>query len=611
MTAPGFGRVVALVQQALRSPAFAVAALTIGAGSLRLFGLDGATPNPYYDATVLSMGQSWHNFFFVAFEPGASVASDKPPLALWLEVLSTKVFGLSTSSMILPQALASTAAVPLLYDMVRRVYSHGAGLAAGAALAVLPISVLTARSDTIDSMATSLSVVAAWLVVRAAQSGRARLLVAAGVVLGLAFETKLFEGLIAVPALTVVYWLASPVPIRRRAGHLGLAALALVTVALAWPVAVSMAPTGSHPWVLGSKDGSEANAIVEFNGLSRVVPPKRATHSVSLKGAPGPRRLFTLGHGSAYGYHTGIELIGALLLGGFALIARAWTRDGPPDLIRKRRALGVGVALWLLPAAAVFSFVTLLHPRYIEAIAPAIAAALGIGLAGLARVGSRGIATRLAGAALLCLATVYLAKAQPGWAATLSAVLAGCASVALLLGPGRMRRVDGRRALPIAAVTLVLAALAMLAPPAFKSYDIARNAAASDAGAIGSLSHHDARALSRYLQPRTRGLHWELAVYAYYRAPTLILRDRRPVLILAGVHLRPIFRDNRLQSELARGRLRYAYVGNACGTVPASRLQSCPRTIRWIRRHGVDVSHAAGLAAPGSLFRLESRSHGA
>ena len=167
----------------------------------------------------------------------------------------------------------------------------------------------------------------------------------------------------------------------------------------------------------------------------------------------------------------------------------------------------------------------------------------------------------------------------------------------------------GGRPLRMAAITLAVATLAMLAAPTFKSYDLARNAATSDAGAIGSLSHHDARALSRYLGPRTRGIHWELAVYAYYRAPSLVVRDRRPVLILAGVHLRPTVHVKRMQSEVTRGRLRYAYVGNPCGAVPAGRLKSCPGTIRWIRQHGVDVSHAAGLAARGSLFRLESRSH--
>ena len=38
--------------------------------------------NHYYTAAVKAMLQSWHNFFFVAAEPGASVSVDKPPLGL-------------------------------------------------------------------------------------------------------------------------------------------------------------------------------------------------------------------------------------------------------------------------------------------------------------------------------------------------------------------------------------------------------------------------------------------------------------------------------------------------------------------------------------------------
>ncbi len=44
--------------------------------------------NHYYAAAVKSMLQSWHNFFFVAAEPGGSVSVDKPPVGLWLQAIS-------------------------------------------------------------------------------------------------------------------------------------------------------------------------------------------------------------------------------------------------------------------------------------------------------------------------------------------------------------------------------------------------------------------------------------------------------------------------------------------------------------------------------------------
>jgi 4-amino-4-deoxy-L-arabinose transferase-like glycosyltransferase len=108
----------------------ALAAITAGAGALRLIAIGDVRPDPFYDAAVRSMGISWHNFFFGAFEPGASVSIDKPPVDLWLQVVSVKLLGFSNTALKLPEALAGTAAVPLLFAAVRRMWSTTAGLAA-------------------------------------------------------------------------------------------------------------------------------------------------------------------------------------------------------------------------------------------------------------------------------------------------------------------------------------------------------------------------------------------------------------------------------------------------------------------------------------------------
>ena len=39
------------------------------------------TGNEYYAACIKSMTQSFHNFFFVSFDPSGMVSVDKPPLA--------------------------------------------------------------------------------------------------------------------------------------------------------------------------------------------------------------------------------------------------------------------------------------------------------------------------------------------------------------------------------------------------------------------------------------------------------------------------------------------------------------------------------------------------
>lgn len=76
--------------------------------------------NEFYAATVKSMSENWHNFFFNSFDPGGLVTIDKPPLAFWFQVAGVKLFGFSGTSLLLPEALAgplaltSLAALPIV-----------------------------------------------------------------------------------------------------------------------------------------------------------------------------------------------------------------------------------------------------------------------------------------------------------------------------------------------------------------------------------------------------------------------------------------------------------------------------------------------------------------
>jgi hypothetical protein len=162
------------------------------------------------------MSQSWHNFFLGALEPGASVSIDKPPVDLWLQVASVKLVGFSATGLLLPEALFGTAAVPLLFAAVRRIWSTPAGLAAALALALLPIEVITSRSDTMDAVSGPDGAGAA--VRRAgAEHGSTAWLLGAGAALGVAFDVKLSESLVALPGLVLFAAPRCRAPRRRRA----------------------------------------------------------------------------------------------------------------------------------------------------------------------------------------------------------------------------------------------------------------------------------------------------------------------------------------------------------------------------------------------------------
>jgi len=187
-----------------------VGAITVGAALLRLIYIGKVSPDPFYDAAVRSMSMSWHNFFFGAFEPGGSVSIDKPPVDLWLQVISVKLFGFSSTSLKLPEVSAGIVSVPLLYAAVRRMWSPSAGIAAALAIAVLPVEVITSRSDTMDAVMMALIVLALLLILRSFEDGGRRWLLGGAAVLGLAFDVKLLESLVALPGLAVLAYLGLP-----------------------------------------------------------------------------------------------------------------------------------------------------------------------------------------------------------------------------------------------------------------------------------------------------------------------------------------------------------------------------------------------------------------
>ena len=373
-------------------------------------------PDPFYDAAVRSMGLSWHNFFFGAFEPEREPSSiDKPPVDLWLQVASVKLLGFTRTTLKLPEALAGIASVPLLFAAVRRMWSATAGLAAAVALAVLPIEVITSRSDTMDGVMMALIVLALLLIVRACETGRYAWLLAGAAALGVAFDVKLLESLVAVPGLALLAYLGLPGPRRRRLLQLAAAGAVYVVVALAWLTATLLVPAHDRPYAIGSTNGSAWNAAFVFNGTDRLggksPEPEQTVYEpghhypVATQSErdhipivpPSPTRLLAR-IGPLSGERLGLELLVALLLGIPALICGAarrrraatagdepraqWRSAGAGDRRTAHAPGGRGRAVvWMLTGIVLFSDMVRLHPRYVEGFMPAVAAMLGIGVA--------------------------------------------------------------------------------------------------------------------------------------------------------------------------------------------------------------------------------------
>ncbi len=609
----------------------ALTAITLVAAALRLIALEHVSPDPFYDAAVRSMTLSWHNFFFGAFEPGGSVSIDKPPIDLWLQVASVKLLGFSSTTLKLPEALGDTAAVPLLFAAVRRMWTTTAGLAAAAALAILPVDVITARSDTMDGVMMMLIVLALLLVVCTCQSGRIGLLLAAAAVLGVAFNVKLLESVVAVPGLGVLAAIGLPWPARRRALALLAATGVYVVVALSWLTATLLVPAHERPYAIGSTNGSAWNAAFVFNGTERLSgsSPEPQTlfqphhHYAEATQSerdripivpPSPTRLLAR-IGPLSGERLGLELLVALVLG---IPALAWGLRGDPadrdadrarEHTRMRRAVAAGLGVWMLVGIVLFSHMTRLHPRYVEGFTPAVAAMLGIGVAWAAHV--RGRTQLLALLVALAASAYYVERLLYGtsavfWIALVGALAtAACAVFAYAAAPRSSAARPGGSARPVPAfarrnasvayaATISLALVAVLALP-LKADVIAVKEHVTDAGYVGALPREEQRLVSAYLRAHQGTAHYEVAAESATQIGSLIVQDARPVLILTTYAGRVFTTVDQLQRLLADGRVRYAFLTTACDPRAPYQNPACSAPVRWIVAHAKDVSRDAGL----------------
>src|SRR3954447_19045960 len=252
-------------------PAPELLGLVALAAVLNLWSLSrNAWANDYYAAAVRSMSTSWHNFFFASFDASGIMTVDKPPLALWVQALSARIFGFHSLSVLVPQALMGVASVALVYDLTRRVFGRPAGFVAGAVLALTPMTVAISRHNNPDALLVLCCVGAVWALVRALEDGRTRWLVLSGLLVGLGFETKMGVALMVVPGIAAAWLWFSPAGRGRALKQLIAGGAAMAIAGLAWPVAVWLTPAADRPWISGTSDNSIWSLIWGYNGVGRL-----------------------------------------------------------------------------------------------------------------------------------------------------------------------------------------------------------------------------------------------------------------------------------------------------------------------------------------------------
>jgi len=575
----------------------ALLALTLLAGLL--YSLD-ATGNleVYYAAAARSMAMSWHNFFFAAFDPAATISVDKLPGGLWIQAVSVRWFGIHPWSLVLPQVLEGMASVLVLYRIVRRLAGPLAGITAATVLVLSPATVALNRGNISDTLMVLLLLLAADATVSAISSGRWRSLGLAGVFVGLAFQAKMIEAWLVLPALALAYLLGAAGGWGRRLARVAGAGVVAGVVSLSWMVVISLWPASGRPYVDGSASNSIFGQVFVYNGFGRLdqlSPNQLLTKAIGVplgSTAPGWSRLLSgsVGRDTAW-------LIPAALI---ALVA---------GLVVSRRGAGLrraGLALWgtwLLVLLVSFSASSSINAYYTAALSPAIAGLLGIGVA-MAWERRADRSARLVVAGAVAVTCAYAAWLLPSSGV---GVVAGLPEIVVVLGLVAVVALLARsRASARAGVVFVVALVAIVAVPAVASISVVANhfgpfdtpfesgQASAFARNLGGLAGQTAGLLAP-LERANGGQPDLLATQTAAVAAPFIYDTGREVLPIGGYSgTSPQPSLPALRSMIARGDFHI---------VVQSPTVSDPR-LRWVASHCFTVSNGAAAGTSGLHFAV-------
>jgi 4-amino-4-deoxy-L-arabinose transferase-like glycosyltransferase len=327
--------------------------------------------NEFYAAAAQAGSVSWKAFFFGSLDGSNSITVDKTPGSLWAMGLSVRLFGLNSWALLVPEALMGVGTVALVVGAVRRTVGRvGPALLAGLAMALTPVAVLMFRFDNPDALLVLLLTGSAYAVIRAMESPRAvRWMLLAGALIGFGFLAKMLQAFLVLPGFALVYLLVGPGGLLRRIGHLAAAGVAMVVAAGWWVAVVQFWPASSRPYIGGSTTNSVLELALGYNGISRISGSLGGPQT----GTPGWLRMF----GSELGGQIGWLLPAAI----FALVVGLVRTARAPRTDRVRRGLAVWGG-WLIVTSIVFSLMAgVFHGYYTVALAPAVAALVGIGAA--------------------------------------------------------------------------------------------------------------------------------------------------------------------------------------------------------------------------------------
>ena len=138
------------------------------------------------------MSKSWHNFWYASFDPAGFITVDKPPVALWFMVICVKI-----------------GSVYLIYKMVKPTFGPLTARIAAFFMTITPIVVADSRTNNMDATLVFFLLLAGWVLQRAVRKRRGWLVLVSFALVGVAFNIKMLQAYMVLPALYLYYWVAS------------------------------------------------------------------------------------------------------------------------------------------------------------------------------------------------------------------------------------------------------------------------------------------------------------------------------------------------------------------------------------------------------------------
>ena len=616
-----------------------VAALTALAAVMFGWGFQHGRTHPYYTAAVRSMGADWHDFVYGAFDPAGFITTDKLPGAFWVQALSVRMFGFHPWAVLLPQVLAATACVPLLFVTVRRWAGRGAGYAAAVGYTLTPVTVALSRTNIPDALMVFFMVVAAHALWRWADGGRRATwwLAASAVWLGVAFNVKMGQALLVVPVFAGACFLLGAGPRWWRLGRAAAYGALVAAVSLAWMVFVTLTPASQRPYIDGSVHNSVWEMVFQYNGFGRIGGQGAGTDPLAggavLSGAGGPAGLGRIFGAASAGQIS--WLVPAAVAGLGAGLWAAWRarraaaghESVATDRARQKTLAGyLFWGGWLGIYGLAFCAATGIHSYYTSTLAPPVAA-----LASAAFIAAaRGRAWQLPALVVVTGGWAFLASREtPHYQPWLRWFVLAAAVLAIALTP--WARISRNRALG-ALSALAVATAALAAPAVWASSVLTRRgdmmgSVAASAGppqamfggrktsaAVNDEIAHGLRDFGRgpdpqvlrFLKRNRDGRPYAAAVDGSMAAATY-LADNVPVLPMGGFTSdAPAPTVQGLAALVRTGQVRYVVV---TGMRMGGRSGAAKERDAWVSGHCHGVPGLASVSVPRAASASISAAH--